>query len=76
MARLSKTTLFKDVPQRSETPMDKTTRAAKEILDHEKEVREGKTDRLRKARLAHEAATPSEPPKKATRKKPAAKADK
>lgn len=64
MARLNKATLFKDLPTRtgrSETPIDKTTRAARDILEHEKEQRDVKTDRLRKARLAHEAATPEEP---------------
>lgn len=63
MAKLNKSTLFKPLKPRSETPMDKTTRAVREILDQETQQREVKTERLRKARLEREAATPEEAPK-------------
>lgn len=63
MAKLNKSTLFKPLKPRSETPMDKTTRAVWEILDQETQQREVKTERLRKARLEREAATPEEAPK-------------
>jgi len=72
MAKLTKTSLFKTIP-RSETPMDKTTRAAQEILDEEKKDRQYKTERLRKARLEREAipaAKINEPATKKPRKKP------
>lgn len=74
MAKLTKTTLFKDAKPRAETVMDKTTRAAREILDEENDLREVKTARLRKARLEREAGTPKPDPKparKTSRAKPA-----
>ena len=74
MAKLTKTTLFKDAKPKAETVMDKTTRAAREILDEENERREVKTARLRKARLEREAGTPEPAPKparKTSRAKPA-----
>ena len=73
MAKLTKTTLFKDSKPRAETLMDKVTRVAREIIDDETEERQRKTDRLRKARLEREAGTPEEAPpaKTKTRKKPA-----
>ncbi|WP_165978803.1 hypothetical protein [Antarcticimicrobium luteum] len=40
--------------------MDKTTRAAREILDDEAETRLVKTARLRKARLEREASSPQD----------------
>lgn len=79
MAKLTKDTLFKPVQRGPETLMDKTTRAVRTILDEEAEVRNTRTERLRKARLARDAATPVEEPKtksgtarKTTRKKAAA----
>ena len=61
MAKLTKETLFKQPATRAETVLDKTTRAAKEIIDGENEERTSKTMRLRKARLEREAyATSSE----------------
>lgn len=62
MKRLTKTTLFKTSVPRSETLLDRTTRAAREILDDETEKRQDKTERLRKARLAKEAGAPAETP--------------
>lgn len=63
MAKFATTTLFKASTPRAETPMDKTTRAATEILNEETEQRKIKTKRLRKARLGREAGTPVEAPK-------------
>lgn len=59
MARQGKTSLFNTPSSRAETPMDKTTRAVRHILDDEAEKRSIKTSRLRKARLEREAATPA-----------------
>lgn len=39
---------------RKETAMEKTTRAAREILDDESEVRQSKIERLRRSRLQYE----------------------
>jgi hypothetical protein len=50
VSNLTKSTVFETSASRAETPMDKTTRAAREILDAETEHREAKTARLRKAR--------------------------
>lgn len=60
MAKLTKETLFKQPATRAETLLDKTTRAAKEIIDGENEERTSKTMRLRKARLEREAYASSE----------------
>jgi hypothetical protein len=60
MTKLTKTTLFKPVKPRAETTMDKTTRAARDILDGEAEENQVKTARLRKARLEREAGTPAD----------------
>ncbi|MDQ2091745.1 hypothetical protein [Marimonas arenosa] len=59
MAKLTKDMLFKADKPRAETLIDRTTRAARQILKDEAEQRELKTARLRKARLAKEADTPS-----------------
>lgn len=77
MTKLTKTTLFKAARPRAETAMDKTARAAREILDDETERRKIKTERLRKTRLEREARTPAIEPKAkptAAAKKPRAKA--
>ena len=74
MAKPTKITLFEDPKPKAETLMDKTTRAAREILDDESERREVKTARLRKARLEREAGTPApapKPAKKTSRASPA-----
>ncbi|HVI27761.1 hypothetical protein [Hansschlegelia sp.] len=54
MQKMSKETLFK--PSRGEVKGDATTRAAREIIDRERTERDAKTERLRTARLAKEAA--------------------
>ena len=56
MTIMEKTTAFKTDKPRADTPMDKTTRAVKEIVDGETEQREVKTARLRAARLEREAS--------------------
>ncbi|ANP36043.1 hypothetical protein JL2886_01122 [Phaeobacter gallaeciensis] len=40
--------------RRKETAMEKTTRAAREILDDENEMRRAKNERLRRSRLQYE----------------------
>ncbi len=52
MTIMEKTTAFKTDKPRADTPMDKTTRAVKEIVDGETV----KTARLRAARLEREAS--------------------
>ncbi|TRD18924.1 hypothetical protein [Palleronia caenipelagi] len=58
MAKLTKTTVFKAQASRAETPMEKTTRIVRKIVDEEAGQRQVKTDRLRIARLEREANTP------------------
>lgn len=68
---------FKPTAPRKEPPTasrrdsrsDSTTKAAKEIIESEAAARNAKTARLRAARLAHEAAQPAPPAKKAARKR-------
>jgi len=59
-----------------ETKGDVTTRVAREILDQETAARDAKTERLRAARLAREAAEASIPAAKKTAKSSARKAAK
>ena len=40
--------------RRKETAMEKTTRAAREILDDENEMRRAKNERLRRSRLQYD----------------------
>lgn len=73
MAKLTKHSLFKEGKPRAETLIDRTTRAAREIVEDELEQRELKTARLRKARLEREANTPAKAPEaksKGARKTP------
>lgn len=72
MTSLNKTTLFKVSVPRAETQMDKTSRAVREILDDETDLRSAKTDRLRKARIEREAFAQVNEPKR--KQKPAGKA--
>jgi hypothetical protein len=60
MAKLTMTKLFNTSKPRAETAIDKTTRAAREILDEEMQRRQVRTSRLRKARLEREAGTPND----------------
>ena len=58
MAELTKTTAFTTPDPRPQTPMDKITLAATEIIDGETKQSQVKTARLRKARLDREAGAP------------------
>ena len=60
LAKLTKTTLYKEHFTRPETPMEKTTRIVREIADEEAEQRQVKNARLRTARLEREENTPAE----------------
>ena len=61
MAKLTKTSVFKTQNPKPETPMEKTTRIVRSIVDEEAEQRQTKIARLRKARLEREANTPTKP---------------
>ncbi|GAA6209136.1 hypothetical protein NBRC116601_24290 [Cognatishimia sp. WU-CL00825] len=58
MTKLTKTSAFKARIPKSETPMDKTTRIVRKMVEEEAEQRQAKNDRLRIARLEREAHTP------------------
>ena len=73
MAKPTMISFPKNAVPRAETLLDRTTRAARLILDEESQQREAKTDRLRKARLEREASTkantsPASRPRSKTRK--------
>ncbi|PLS20923.1 hypothetical protein [Neptunicoccus cionae] len=55
MAKLIKMNVFKAHSPNVETPLDKTTRIVRAIVEEEAEQRQAKNDRLRKARLKQEA---------------------
>jgi hypothetical protein len=62
--------IFRPTVSTREAKTDLTTRVAREIMDGEVAAREAKTERLRAARLAMEAAAPApEPPAPKVRKK-------
>jgi hypothetical protein len=63
--------VFKPRPSQAELRVDATTRAAQAIIGEEASAREAKTERLRAARLAQEAAAAPTPPKKAAPKRKA-----
>ena len=58
MTKLTKNTPFKVYDAKPETPMDKTTRVVRQMVDEETEKRDAKNSRLRNARLEREANTP------------------
>lgn len=60
-------------PTRAETLLEKTTRAAKEIIDGETEQRAVKTEGLRQARLEREAEAKAEAPASGGKAGPGAK---
>lgn len=60
MTKLTKNTLFNVYDSKPETPMDKTTRVVRQMVDEEAEQRQAKNSRLRNARLEREANTPPE----------------
>lgn len=53
--------MFKAQAPKAETPMDKTTRIVRKMVEEEAEQRQAKNDRLRNARLEREAKTPTKP---------------
>jgi len=68
MTKLTKNNLFKVYDTKPETPMDKTTRVVRQMVDEETEQRQAKVTRLRNTRLEREANTPSETTAKTARK--------
>lgn len=64
-------TVFLPKPSKQEAKVDATTRLVRAIIDNEASAREAKTERLRAARLAQEAATKpvAETAKKVRRKR-------
>ncbi|UWR00278.1 hypothetical protein K3729_05755 [Rhodobacteraceae bacterium S2214] len=60
MAKLTKTDVFKAYDSKPETPMDKTTRVVRKMVDEDAEKRQAKITRLRNARLEREANRPPE----------------
>ncbi|MGK2286075.1 hypothetical protein [Pedomonas sp. V897] len=75
MTALTKDTLFRPTPSRSETRAEITDRTAREIIQSETERSRAKTERLRAARLEQEAralaAAAAEPAPKSRARKPA-----
>jgi hypothetical protein len=69
MVKLTKTDVFKTYDSKPETPMDKTTRVVRKMVDEDAEKRQVKISRLRNARLEREANTPPETTATAARKK-------
>lgn len=65
--------VFQPKPSKHEAKADVTTRVAREVIFSETTLREAKTERLRAARLAHEAkGTPAVKTKKKVRPNSAA----
>ncbi|RBW60433.1 hypothetical protein [Ruegeria sp. A3M17] len=60
MAKLKKATVFNAHVPKAETPMEKTTRVVREMVNEEAEQRQIKNARLRKTRLERDANTPSD----------------
>jgi hypothetical protein len=58
LTKLTKSNLFKVYDSKPETPMDKTARVVRQMVDEETEQRQAKNSRLRNARLEREANTP------------------
>ena len=69
MKRKAADAAFKPALTRIESRQDATTRAALAIIASETAAVDAKTDRLRAARLAQEAATPPELPKAGKRRR-------
>ncbi|WP_417606236.1 hypothetical protein [Primorskyibacter flagellatus] len=61
MTKLTKNNLFKVSDAKPETPIDKTTRVVRQMVDEETEKRDAKNSRLRDARLERDANTPPVP---------------
>lgn len=61
MAKSTKTSVSKVKAPAAETPMDKTTRIVRKMVEEQAEQRQAKYNRLRKARLEREANTSTKP---------------
>jgi len=61
LAKLTKTSVFKAQIPKAETPLDKTTRIVRKMVEEQAEQRQAKYNRLRKARLEREANTSTKP---------------
>ncbi|WP_299605148.1 hypothetical protein [uncultured Tateyamaria sp.] len=61
MVNLTKTSVFKAQGPNVETPLEKTTRIVRKMVEEEAEQRQAKNDRLRNACLEREANTPTKP---------------
>lgn len=61
MAKLTKSSVFTAQGAKVETPLDKTTRIVRKMVEEETEQRQAKIDHLRKARLERESSTPTKP---------------
>lgn len=73
MTKRANNKIFQALRPRNETAMEKTTRAVKEITDQEKQKRQEKVARLRKARHESEADAPERTaptPPKGTKENP------
>ena len=68
MTKLTESNLFKVYDSKPETPMDKTTRVVRQMVEEETEKRLAKISRLRSTRLEREANTPSEKTAETARK--------
>ena len=68
MAKFTKNNLFNVYDSKPETPMDKTTRVVRQMVDEETEQRQAKNSRLRNARLEREASRPPDSKATAARK--------
>lgn len=68
MVKLRKIAAAKNFSTVKETPIDKTTRIARKMVDDEAEQRQTKMARLRNDRLASEADVPVEAPKATSRR--------
>lgn len=68
MAKLTKTSVFKEYTAKQETTMDKTTRVARQMVEEESEQRHAKIIRLRNTRLERDANTPPATPATAPHK--------
>ncbi len=61
MAKLTKSSQFKAQVPKAETPMDKTTRIVRKMVEEEAEQRQANYDPVRKARLGRDAAALTKP---------------
>jgi hypothetical protein len=62
MAKLTKENVYKAYDAKPETPMDKTTRVVRKMVDEDTEERQAKITRLRNARLEKEKRTHHQKP--------------